>query len=252
MALPVSLNSSITAYNFPIFSCFSSSVTANGRYAKANNYIDGPQGLAGTDYANGRPQDGQSMIIFYSAGGAPPPYNVWYINHYCDNNNIYAYNPSTDAANIPETGWRLGSPGSPGEVIPLVLSGIRASSVTEISVCNLNNAAGGNPNGVYTLANGVSGKDSWERTVGSTTFSLQYFESLPTTFEWHIIDKAVPGTFVAIGGASDNRLPWQTIWVNNGYGVATVTASNSGCAVDPYAPWGGFNNWRRLRLLEYV
>jgi len=125
MALPVSLNSSITAYNFPAFTCFGTPVVANGVYAKANTYYDGPQGLAGTDYANGTPQDGQSMIIFYSAGGAPAPFNVWYINHYCDNNNIYAHNPSTDAANIPETGWRLGSPDAPGEVIPLVLSGIR-------------------------------------------------------------------------------------------------------------------------------
>jgi len=124
--------------------------------------------------------------------------------------------------------------------------------MASISVCNLNNAAGGNPNGVYADAAVVNGKASWERTVGATTFSLQYFESLPTTFEWHIIDKAVPGTYVAIGGASDNRLPWQTIWVNNGYGIASVTASASGCASDPYAPWGGFNNYKRLKYLEYV
>ena len=32
------------------------------------------------------------------------------------------------------------------------------------------------------------------------------------------------------------------------YGTITVTA----VAPDPYAPWGGFANWQRLRLLEYV
>jgi len=123
MALPVSLNASITAYNFPALTCFSTAVTANGTYAKANVYVDGPQGLESTNYANGTPQDGQSLVIFYNAGA--PPYNVWYINLYCDNNTIYAHHPSTDAANVPETGWRLGSPDAPGEVIALTLSGIR-------------------------------------------------------------------------------------------------------------------------------
>ena len=148
MALPVSLNASITAYNFPDpVQCFGYSGTGNGVYAKANAYYDGFQGLADTNYANGTPQDGASLVIFFVGGAAPD--NVWYINHYCDNNNTYAYNPSTDAANVPETGWRLGNPFSPGEAIPLVLSGIRADA-------------------------------------------------------------------------------------------------------DPYAPWGGFANWQRLRLLEYV
>jgi hypothetical protein len=128
MALPVSLNSSITAYNFTGVTCLGTPVNANGVYAKANAYYDGPQGLPGTDYANGTPQDGASMIIFHSAGGAPPPFNVWYINLYCDNNYVYAHHPSTDATNIPETGWRLGNPGESGEVIPLVLSGIRADA----------------------------------------------------------------------------------------------------------------------------
>ena len=147
MALPVSLNSSITAYNFPALTCFSTAVTGNGVYAKTNTYYDGPQGLEGTNYANGTPVDGQSLIIFFAGGD--PAFGMWYMNLYCDNNNGYAYNPSTDAANIPETGWRLGNPASPGEAIPLVLSGIRANA-------------------------------------------------------------------------------------------------------DPYAPWGGFANWQRLRLLEYV
>ena len=119
----------------------------SGTYAKDVPYYDGPQGVEGTNYVNGT-QDGQSLVIFFNAGDAP--YNVWYLNYYCDNNQAYAYNPSTDAANIPETGWRLGGPQSPGEAIPLTLSGIRASPV------------------------------------------------------------------------------------------------------DPYAPWGGFANWQRLRLLEYV
>lgn len=143
MALPVSLNPSITAYNFPALTCFGATVSGNGVYAKANSYYDGPQGVEDTNYANGE----RDLVIFFGGGAAP--YNVWYINHYCDNNNSYAYNPSTDAANVPETGWRLGRPDAPGAAIPLVLSGIRADT-------------------------------------------------------------------------------------------------------DPYAPWGGFANWQRLRLLEYV
>jgi len=146
MALPVSLNNSITAYNFTGLTCSSTPVTANGRYAKANAYYDGPQGLEGTNYANGTPVNGQSLIIFFAGGD--PTTGMWYINFHCDYNNGYAYNPSTDAANIPETGWRLGNPADPGAAIPLVLSGVRAP--------------------------------------------------------------------------------------------------------DPYAPWGGFANWQRLRLLEYV
>lgn len=120
-----------------------------------------------------------------------------------------------------------------------------------ITVCNLNNVGGVNPNGVYTLASQVNGKDSWERIVGAVTFSVQYFESLPTQ-EWHIIDKANTGTYLAVGGASDNRLPWESTWVNNGYGIATVTEGNAGCTLDPYARWGGYANYARLRLLEYI
>ena len=146
MALPVSLNASITAYNLPALACFGAPVIGNGTYAKANAYYGGPQGLEGTNYANGAYGDGFSIIIFFAGGD--PAQAMWYINHYCDTNNGYAYNPSSDGANVPETGWRLGNPSSPGEAIALTLSGIRAP--------------------------------------------------------------------------------------------------------DPYAPWGGFANWQRLRLLEYV
>ena len=128
-----------------------------------------------------------------------------------------------------------------------------------VTVCGLNNAGGVNPNGVYTLAAAVSGKDSWERTVGAITFSLQYFESLPITFEWHVIDKAVPGTWLAIGSADNNKLPWQGTWVNNGYGIATVTEGAAGCSTcDPrfdkhaYGNECGEKRFRRLRLLGYL
>jgi len=125
MALSVSLNSSITAYNFPEFYCFSYAVTGNGVYAKANSYYNGPQGLAGTNFANGTPDDGRSIVIFYSPG--EPPYNRWTIMNYCDNDSVYAQVQSSDSANIPETGWRLvdGRGDFYGDVLPLVLSGIR-------------------------------------------------------------------------------------------------------------------------------
>ena len=128
-----------------------------------------------------------------------------------------------------------------------------------ITVCDLNEAAGVNPNGVYTLASQVNGKDSWERTVGAVTFSVQYFESLPTQ-EWHLIDKANPGTWLAVGGADDDKLPWESTWVNNGgYGIATVTEGDAGCSTcDPrfdmhaYGDECGEDRFRRLRLLGYV
>jgi len=123
MALPVSLNSSVTAYNFTGITCFSTPVIGNGTYAKANAYYDGPRGLEGTNYANGNYGDGTSILIYFSP--STPPYNRWYINNYCDNDWVYAYNPSTDATNIPETGWIAYSGDVP---IPLVLSGIRADA----------------------------------------------------------------------------------------------------------------------------
>jgi hypothetical protein len=128
-----------------------------------------------------------------------------------------------------------------------------------ITVCDLNEVAGVNPNGVYTLASQVNGKDSWERTVGAVTFSVQYFESLPTQ-EWHLIDKANPGAWPAIAGADNNKLPWEATWVDNGgYGIATVTEGDAGCSTcDPrfdmhaYGDECGEDRFCRLRLLGYV
>ncbi len=31
-----------------------------------------------------------------------------------------------------------------------------------------------------------------------------------------------------------------------------ITYNGAPEPVDPYAPWGGFSNWLRLRFLEYV
>lgn len=129
----------------------------------------------------------------------------------------------------------------------------------EITVCNLNNVGGVNPNGVYTLASQVNGKDSWERIVGDVTFSVQYFESLPTQ-EWHLIDTADIGTWLAIGGADSNKLPWEGVWVDNGgYGIATVTEGDAGCSTcdpifDKFANGGedGCSRFRRLWSLGYI
>lgn len=129
---------------------------------------------------------------------------------------------------------------------------------TNITVCDLNEVDDVNPNGVYTLVSQVNGKDSWERTVGAVTFSLQYFESLPNQ-EWHIIDKANSGAWLAVGGADDDKLPWEGSWVNNGYGIATVTEGNAGCSscdptFDKFAHGNecGEDRVRRLWLLGYI
>jgi hypothetical protein len=36
------------------------------------------------------------------------------------------------------------------------------------------------------------------------------------------------------------------------YNGEPITFGGPEPAPDPYAPWGGFANWQRLRLLEYV
>ena len=128
-----------------------------------------------------------------------------------------------------------------------------------ITVCNLNNVGGVNPNGVYTLASQVNGKDSWERIVGAITFSVQYFDEFPT-HEWHLIDKADPGAWPAIAGAANDKLPWEVTWVDNGgYGIATVTEGDAGCSTcnplfdkHAYGDECGADRFRRLRLLGYV
>ena len=130
---------------------------------------------------------------------------------------------------------------------------------TNITVCNLNEVGGVNPNGVYTLASQVNGKDSWERIVGAVTFSVQYFESLPTQ-EWHLIDTANPGAWPAIGEADNNKLPWEGVWMDNGgYGIATVTEGDAGCSsCDPifdkfaHGDECGEDRVRRLWLLGYI
>jgi len=126
-----------------------------------------------------------------------------------------------------------------------------------ITVCGLTNIAGFNPNGVYTLTGQQNGRDSWDLTLsdpvlGARTFVVEYYDD-GVTMEWHLTDvQSDYGAWYAIG--LDALSPWESEWINNGqpYGIPVVTEGNAGCTTDPYAPWGGFNNWRRLRLLEYV
>ena len=127
-----------------------------------------------------------------------------------------------------------------------------------ITVCGLSNIDGFNPNGVYTITGQQNGRDSWDLTLpsdpvlGAKTFVVEYYDD-GVTKEWHLTDvQSDYGAWYAIG--LDALSPWLAEWSDNGYGygVPVVTEGNGGCQTDPYAPWGGFNNWRRLRLLEYV
>ena len=132
-----------------------------------------------------------------------------------------------------------------------------------LTVCNLNNVGGVSPNGVYSFSPASDDSVAWERIVGDVTFSLRYFEALPTK-EWHIIDTANPGTWLAIGGAAANEDPWESTWVDNGgYGIAIVTDGDAGCPTptstcDPSFDWldngdeCGADRFRRLRLLGYI
>jgi hypothetical protein len=88
--------------------------------------------------------------------------------------------------------------------------------------------------------------------LGARTFVVEYFVS-GFTLEWHLTDvQSNYGAWYAIG--SDALTPWESEWNNNGqpYGIPVVTEGDAGCQTDPYAPWGGLQNWLRLRLLEYV
>ena len=127
-----------------------------------------------------------------------------------------------------------------------------------LTVCNLDNVGGVNPNGVYSYSPASNDTNAWERIVGDVTFSLQYFEALPTK-EWHIIDTANPGTWLAIGGAEANEHPWESNWVNNGHGIAIVTDGEAGCSTcnplfdkHAYGDECGEDRFRRLRLLGYI
>jgi len=126
-----------------------------------------------------------------------------------------------------------------------------------ITVCGLANIEGFNPNGVYTLTGQQNGRDAWDLVLsdpvlGARTFVVEYFVS-GFTLEWHLTDvQSNYGAWYAIG--SDALTPWESEWNNNGqpYGTPVVTEGDAGCQTDPYAPWGGLQNWLRLRLLEYV
>jgi hypothetical protein len=126
-----------------------------------------------------------------------------------------------------------------------------------ITVCGLSNIDGFNPNGVYNITGQQYGKDSWDKVLsdpvlGAKTFVVEFYEE-GTTRQWHLTDvQSNYGVWHAVGSDADS--PWQSVWTSNGqpYGIPVITEGDAGCAVDPYAPWGGFANWQRLRLLEYV
>jgi len=125
-----------------------------------------------------------------------------------------------------------------------------------ITVCGLSNIAGFNPNGVYSLAGPFNDRDSWDLVLsdpvlGARTFVVEFYND-GILHEWHLTDvQSDYGAWYAIG--SDTPSPWLSVWNNNGlpYGIPIVTEGNAGCAVDPYARWGGYANYARMRLLEY-
>jgi hypothetical protein len=133
----------------------------------------------------------------------------------------------------------------------------------EITLCGLNDVGGVNPNGVYTIASQVNGKDSWERTVNSVTFRVQFlpFTGNPILDEWQLIDVANSGAFLAITGTRPVlSTPWENDWIDNGYGVAAVTEGNAGCSTicDPANDMfdtpteDGCDRVKRLWSLGYV
>ena len=76
----------------------------------------------------------------------------------------------------------------------------------------------------------LSNPEGWEGAI-----FLEY-----DTNRWKLYSSY--GVTIALSNVCDVSVqPWQATW------PAPMIVS-----LDKYAPWGGFANWQRLRLLEYV
>ena len=113
-------------------------------------------------------------------------------------------------------------------------------------------------NGTYDIVDGEVQEGAYVYTNG--TYWIRKF-----TGNWKFMPTlSSPGLNIYYAGSSGTEPPTAG-WVANGVEnepVPTVTGcpaptptptpTPSPTPADPYAPWGGFANWQRLRLLEYV
>ena len=122
-------------------------------------------------------------------------------------------------------------------------------------------------NGVYTRVADVGGYPAWEKADGSV--GIQIGTGGPTVF-WTITELPLIGggpfcntiystNFAIPGPTWPGEYPGDPAadpitWGNEckGTGPAPTVTAGTPPAPDPYAPWGGFDNYRRLRFLEYI
>jgi hypothetical protein len=128
----------------------------------------------------------------------------------------------------------------------------------------VSNAGYAAANGTYTRVADFGGYPAWEQAGG--TVGIRTATGGPNVF-WQItgLPYVGGGPTCNIIYSSNFNIPganWPgeypgdpaadpVTWGNDclGTGNAPVVSAP---APDPYAPWGGFANWQRLRLLEYV
>ena len=99
-----------------------------------------------------------------------------------------------------------------------------------------------NENGwTIRIDSGGPGFKIWKilNTVGQTAYASQsdQFASATWPGEWPADPAADPAIVITAGTFGSNPVP-----------TFTLTPP----APDPYAPWGGFANYQRLRFLEYL
>ena len=122
-------------------------------------------------------------------------------------------------------------------------------------------------NDTYTRGADVNGYPAWQNAGG--TYGIQIGTGGPTVF-WQITGlpqvgggptcNTVYGSNFAIPGATwPGEYPGDPAadpisWSNDclGTGSAPTVTAGAAPAPDPYAPWGGFANYQRLRFLEYL
>jgi len=101
----------------------------------------------------------------------------------------------------------------------------------------------------YVKTNGYSsenfGFESWSYIIKYSGFQGE---------RWWIYNLQVPGGWMFT--SEQNALPYyptDIVWSPTAEApTGTPVLTFSDPVPDPYAPWGGFANWRRLRFLEYV
>jgi len=99
---------------------------------------------------------------------------------------------------------------------------------------------------IYTIWT-KDGNDSYPRITVTGSGAGNWAISINTPFP------GAPAYYTPADSFGSANCPVGLTWAVSDFGsgdVPTVTGTPN--APDPYAPWGGFDNYRRLRYLEYL